>query len=434
MKRIVCLILLCCMLVPLLSACDDSAGDSTINNNSAYNFKTDYQYYYHGLLSGGLPIAKSETGYYFFLPTRFLYYIDKESLETTPLCNKVNCLHNDRDECDAFFNTFLVPSDIGGSFNIQYYDDSLYMLLRDEDEYGQFVGASFYKVSLDGVTREKLIEFDHGLSAWLVHRGYFYYTVEKYSDEIDSFNVFDSFSIKRLPLDDFDAEPTEIFNSKDYCDNVDSTNRLIAYGDYVYTSVDPIPQETLDEFLETGKLVVGASEHKIFSINTKDLTVNQLTNPDGEVNTTNFYNGKLLYSIGNSDENSKLRYYTSELDGSNPVFFKEMELGDYLFCNENQSYLENSWKNLVNEVSVDYEELKMLDHDLNVISSFKVPFKYAIGNIAQDSDYFIVFQQIGNSDMEVYCIEKSKLDKMNGEEVEYKTVYSSLKDRPQNEE
>ena len=308
------------------------------------------------------------------------------------------------------------------------------MLLRDEDEYGQFFGTSFYKVSLDGVTREKLIEFDHGLSAWLVHRGYFYYTVEKYSEEIDSFNVFDSFSIKRLPLDDFDAEPTEIFNSKNYCDNVDSTNRLIAYGDYVYTSADPIPQETLDEFLETGKLVVGASEHKIFSINTKDLTVNQLTNPDGEVNSPGFYNGKLLYSIGNSDENSKLRYYTSELDGSNPVFLKEMELGDYLFCNENQSYLENSWKNLVNEVSVDYEELKMLDHNLNVISSFKVPFKYAIRSIAQDSDYFIVFQSIGNSDTEVYCVDKSKLDKMNGEEVEYKTVYSSLKDRPQSEE
>ncbi len=434
MKRIICLILLCCMLVPLLSACDDSAGDSTINSNSAYNFKTDYQYYYHGLHSGGLPIAKSETGYYFFLSTRFLYYMDKESLETTPLCNKVNCLHNDRDECDAFFNTYLVPSDLGGSFNIQYYDDSLYMLLRDEDENGNFFGTSFYKVSLDGVTREKLIEFDHGLSAWLVHRGYFYYTVEKYSEEIDSFNVFDSFSIKRLPLDDFEAEPTEIFNSKDYCDNVDSANRLIAYDDYIYTSADPIPQETLDEFSETGKWVVGASEYKIFSINTKDLTVNQLTNSNGEVNSPGFYNGKLLYSIGNSDENSKLIYYTSELDGSDPVFLKEMELGDYLFCNENQLYLENSWKNLVNEISVDYEELKMLDSDLNVINNFKVPFKYAIGSIAQDSDYFIIIQSIGNSNTEVYCIDKSKLDKMNGEEVEYKTVYSSLKDRTQNEE
>ena len=422
------------MLVPLLSACDDNAGDITVNSNSAYNFKTDYQYYYHGLHGGGLPIAKSETGYYFFLPTRFLYYIDKESLETTPLCNKVNCLHNDRDECDAFFNTYLVPSDIGGSFNIQYYDDSLYMLLRDEDEYGQFFGTSFYKVSLDGVTREKLIEFDHGLSAWLVHRGYFYYTVEKYSDEIDSFNVFDSFSIKRLPLDDLDAEPTEIFNSKDYCDNVDSTNRLIAYDDYIYTSADPIPQETLDEFLETGKLVVGASEHKIFSINTKDLTVNQLTNPDGEVNSPGFYNGKLLYSIGNSDENSKLRYYTSELDGSNHVFFKEMELGDYLFCNENQLYFENSWKNLVDEVSDDYDEIKILDSGLNVTSTFKIPHAFSIILRPQDADYFIMFQSIGNSDMEVHCIDKSKLDKMNGEEVEYKTVYSSLKDRPQNEE
>lgn len=111
-----------------------------------------------------------------------------------------------------------------------------------------------------------------------------------------------------------------------------------------------------------------------------------------------------------------------------------MELGDYLFCNENQLYFENSWKNLVNEVSVDYEELKMLDSELNVISSFKVPFKYAIRSIAQDSDYFIIFQSIGNSDIEVYCVDKSKLDKMNGEEVEYKTVYSSLKDRPQSEE
>lgn len=422
------------MLVPLLSACDDSAGDSTVNSNSAYNFKTDYQYYYHGLLGGGLPIAKSETGYYFFLPTRFLYYIDKESLEATPLCNKVNCLHNDREECDAFFNTYLVPSDIGGSFNIQYYDDSLYMLLRDEDEYGQFFGTSFYKVSLDGVTREKLISFDHGLSAWLVHRGYFYYTVEKYSDGIETMNVYDSFSIKRVPLDDLGAEPTEVFNSKEYSENTDSCDRLIAYGDYIYTAVDPIPQETFEKFNETGKWYMSTDDIKLFSINVTDLSVNQLTNPDGEVNTTNFYNGKLLYCIGNSDENSKLRYYTSELDGSNPVFLKEMELGDILFCNENQLYFENSWKNLVNEVSVDYQEIKMLDSDLNVISSFKIPSKYAIDNKAQDCDYFIIFEQIGNSDMEVYCVDKSKLDKMNGEEVEYKTVYSSLKDRPQSEE
>ncbi len=434
MKRVICLILLCCMLVPLLSACDDSAVDSTVNSNSAYNFKTDYQYYYHGLHSGGLPIAKSETGYYFFLPTRFLYYIDKESLETTPLCNKVNCLHNNRDECDAFFNTYLVPSDLGGSFNIQYYDDSLYMLLRDEDESGNFFGTSFYKVSLDGVTREKLIEFDHSLSAWLVHRGYFYYTVEKYSDEIEAINVLDSFTIKRLPIDDLDAEPTEVFNSKEYSENTNSANRLIAYGDYIYTAVDPIPQETLDNYSETEEKVMPSFETKIYSINANDLSVNQLTNPDGEVNPPVFYNGKLLYNLDNSDENSKLRYYTSDLDGGNPVFLKEMELGDILFCNENQLYLENSWKNLVNEVSVDYQELKILDSDLNVISNFKVPFKYAIDNKAQDSDYFIVFQSIGNSDMEVYCIDKSKLDKMNGEEVGCKTVYSSLKDRPQSEE
>ncbi|MBQ7965062.1 MAG: hypothetical protein IJ331_03155 [Ruminococcus sp.] len=433
MKRIICLILLCCMLVPLLSACDDSVGDSTVNRNSAYNFKTDYQYYYHGLLSGGLPIAKSETGYYFFLPTRFLYYIDKESLETTPLCNKVNCLHNDRDECDAFFNTFLVPSDIGGSFNIQYYDDSLYMLLRDEDEYGQFVGASFYKVSLDGVTREKLIEFDHGLSAWLVHRGYFYYTVEKYSDEIETMNVYDSFSIKRVPLDDLGAEPTEVFNSKEYSENTDNCDRLIAYGDYIYTAVDPVPQEIFEKFNETGKWYMSTDDIKLFSINVTDLSVNQLTNPDGEVNPPEFYNGKLLYSLRNSDDNSKLRYYTSELDGSNPVFIKEMELRDQLFCNEDQLYLENSLKNMVDEVSDDYDEIKILDSGLNVTSTFKIPHAFSIILRPQDADYFIMFQSIGNSDMEVHCIDKSKLDKMNGEEVEYKTVYSSLKDRPHSE-
>lgn len=146
------------------------------------------------------------------MPNNYLYYIDRKSQAATPLCNKPNCSHNSVD-CNAYFNLFVNAS--GESANVvQYYDGNLYIVVKDEDAMGNFLGNILYKVTPDGSTREKLIEFKDGISHWLIHKGYFYFSQDKFADDIDSSSVYDSFSIKRYKINNIKSKPEEIFNSK----------------------------------------------------------------------------------------------------------------------------------------------------------------------------------------------------------------------------
>lgn len=421
--NIILIIMIIATILSMLTACNNN---STNTNVEGFDYKRDFQYYYNSLNGINYPMTKSESGYYFFLPNKFLYYIDGKSMNTIPLCNKVNCLHND-EECDAYFNLFVTPANALNLSNIiQYYEDSLYMIISEEDEYGNFEGNSLYKVSLDGLVREKLVYFDLGIPYWLIHRGYFYYSQDKISDDIESAVIYDSFSIKRLPLNDLKKAPVEVFNSKKYCDNIQGSYQFAAYDDYIFTMVRPLPSQVIEEYLseDTWNL---SFESQYYSVNTDSFEIKQITNEEGEVSTPSFYNGKLLYSIGNDDLESNFRYYTSDLDGSNPIFFGEMKYGDNLFSNGEQLYLQNLTLNLDGgQGTINYDKISMLDSNFEEISSFYLPFKYSVMNIPQDPNCFVFARQVDNSNTEIYCIDKSKLENLDGDVAEYKTVYSSL--------
>lgn len=87
------------------------------------------------------------------------------------------------------------------------------MMLCEEDQYGSFAGATLYKVSLDGATREKLISFDFGVPNRLVHRGDFYYAQEIFINDKESELTTGSILIKQLPINNLKAKPIELFNS-----------------------------------------------------------------------------------------------------------------------------------------------------------------------------------------------------------------------------
>lgn len=425
MKKSISLLLMVLILLSslfILTSCSDASEAKY----DSFDYETDFQYYYNSLNGSNLPMTKAESGYYVFLPNRFLYYIDGKSMETTPLCNKVNCLHNDR-ECDAFFNLFETPSNnLNMSNIIQYYEDSLYMVIKEEDEYGNFEGNSLYKVSLDGVAREKLVYFESGVSYWLIHRGYFYYSQDKFSDDVDTAVIYDSFSINRLSLNDLKKRPEEVFDSKNYCDNIQGSYQFTAYDDYIFATVRPLSSQAIEEYLNEGTWDL-SFEFQYYSVNTESFEINQITNEEGKVSTPSFYKGKLLYSIDNDDTESYFRYYTSNLDGSNPTFLREMEYGDNLFSNGEQLYLQNLTSNFdEGQETISYDKISMLDSSFEETSSFFVPFKYSVMNIPQDPNCFIFARQVDNSNTEIYCIDKSKLENLDGDVAEYKTVYSSL--------
>lgn len=426
MKKLLCGILAISLLisiVTIMSACNNESKNT--EDKTSFDYTTNFQYYYSNLNGINFPVTKSEIGYYVFLPNNYLYYIDRESQEAIPLCNKPNCSHNSVD-CNAYFNLFVNAS--GESANVvQYYDGNLYIVVKDEDAMGNFLGNILYKVTPDGSTREKLIEFKDGISHWLIHKGYFYYSQDKFVDGIDSYSVYDSFSIKRCKINNIKSEPEEIFDSKNYSDNLRGTYQFTAYDDYIYVPVRPISEDEIKKQEEIGKVTISAYQ-EFYSININTTKINQIRNDEGDVCSPFFYNGQLTYLIDNSDTNSKFKYFTSELDGSNPKLLTEINYGDNLFANESQLYLQNFSEDTdENAVTESYgDKVKSLDASFNEKSSFVIPFEYSVLNIPQDSDCFIFIQQVDNTNCEIYFVDKSKTESLSGQTVEYKTLLSSV--------
>lgn len=425
MKKLLSALLIALLLptMMLMSACNDAS--KTSDDKLSFDYTTNFQYYYSNLNGINFPVTKSEKGYYVFLPNNYLYYIDRKSQAATPLCNKPNCSHNSVD-CNAYFNLFVNAS--GESANVvQYYDGNLYIVVKDEDAMGNFLGNILYKVTPDGSTREKLIEFKDGISHWLIHKDYFYFSQDKFADDIDSYSVYDSFSIKRYKINNIKSKPEEIFNSKNYSDNLRGTFQFTAYDDYIYVPVLPISEDEIKKQEESGKVTVSAYQ-EFYSININTIKINQIRNDEGDVCSPFFYNGQLTYLIDNSDTNGKFKYFTSELDGSNPKLLTEMNYGDNLFANESQLYLQNFSEDTDENAATesDGDNVKSLDASFNEKSSFLIPFECSVLNIPQDSDCFIFVQQVDNMNCEIYFVDKSKTESLSGQTVEYKTLLSSV--------
>lgn len=113
--------------------------------------------------------AEGEKGYYMKTADAVLYFYDKESGKTHPLCNKPQCTHEGLD-CNAFFS--------GGA--PKYYKGDIYALQSDINEPNDIY---LYRYKGDGSGKEKLYRVRHveegegysELFGCCIHRGYFYY-------------------------------------------------------------------------------------------------------------------------------------------------------------------------------------------------------------------------------------------------------------------
>ena len=87
------------------------SGGTSYPADDSYHFETDCQYSVGSQGKGGV-IAESAEGYYFALTIHgqhSLFFVDKATMETIPLCGKPNCLHYEgtdegkRELCNAHF-------------------------------------------------------------------------------------------------------------------------------------------------------------------------------------------------------------------------------------------------------------------------------------------------------------------------------------------
>ena len=123
MKRVVTVLLVLCIiigLVPALSGCSSSQYDSLPDS---YNAETDYSYTFSSFFFGKA-MTSEEDGYYFRLGD-FLFYMDAESKEVVPFCNRPDCQHlkekspSEVWKCNAYMGQTMFSQ-------IQYYDAKLY--------------------------------------------------------------------------------------------------------------------------------------------------------------------------------------------------------------------------------------------------------------------------------------------------------------------
>ena len=192
--------------------------------------------------------AKSEKGYYVWGETeRNLCFIDSQTLEMVPLCNRPDCMHND-EECNAYFNDFITGAEevFCDKGHIQYYDGYIYIVGSDH-EY-----VNLYKVSVDGSTCEEYMSLyrvdlspngDYGdmdttnVSSYSspdiwIHRGYVYY--------IDNREAYPK--IRRMKLGSDEAEI--VYETGGERPNL---YRMLPYGDYLFFQTGNYTDDTITE-------------------------------------------------------------------------------------------------------------------------------------------------------------------------------------------
>lgn len=94
--------------------------------------------------------CQTEAGYYLLSNTFKIHYIDRESMEATPLCFDPDCSHPDNDNCQAYFldNTYL-----------QVYKGKLYADRRETKLEDRFeTKVCLYEMELDGSSRRKVMD------------------------------------------------------------------------------------------------------------------------------------------------------------------------------------------------------------------------------------------------------------------------------------
>ena len=200
MKKAVAAILCIVLSLFVLTACGSKGGK---DQDNVYIPETDYPLMYEAGFDG-LFIAECEAGYY-YLWGDYIFYADKETMESVPLCNKPDCKHTEEPDSEKVYycNAYLGGRSVLPF--IQYYEGEIYTIegfnateKRDEN--------CLVKISPDGSERERLTEVPKN-AVFAIHRGYFY-------SAINGDRGTDGGKIVRVPIDRPDAEPEVVFESE----------------------------------------------------------------------------------------------------------------------------------------------------------------------------------------------------------------------------
>lgn len=224
-KAATCLLLISILLG--LSACkqDTSLLD---DYSDVYHFETDYNINMEYSDAGVSYISESEDGFYFICDL-YLYFMDKHTMESIPLCKKADCLHDQetdpykKSDCEAFIG--------GDAVSLFYYDNGIYIATREVvGDKPESYRSQYYlkKYATDGTFLENTYSFPARPKSVIRHRGYMYYTYENNSSSGEG-DVVGSYYLSQVSLTD--KSETILYKSTLEQNTLD---QMFAYGKRVY--------------------------------------------------------------------------------------------------------------------------------------------------------------------------------------------------------
>lgn len=190
-----------------------------------------------------------------------LYYCDYRSQTTVPLCNKPDCKH-DIDAYDSDCNAAFDESEFYYDKGIAYYDDSLYLLGKENggsDDLSSNNSAktiSLFKVSKTGSTREEICPlFDttdiNTIGVFTVHRGYVFWSI----------NADDGTKLYSMSLENKDSKRLVFESNK----SAAGINRFMCVGNSLYFSYSYSVDDNYNEW-EGGICRYDFETDKIYSL------------------------------------------------------------------------------------------------------------------------------------------------------------------------
>ncbi len=393
LKKTILFILLSIYII-LLPSC----STNNLDNYSNFDYNTDMQIFYHRN-GTNVPMTKSDTGYYYVGDDNIVIYVDKESKKATPLCYKPNCLHDDKDTCDAYFNlSEYIPVDMHLGTVIQYHNNYLYMVCGEYDESNIQYHTYLMRCNKDGSERKQITDyFKHSFYDWFIHRGFFYYTSDK--------------SIFRISIDSPKEEPEIVYECNYYFESsMDTFQLMCAYDNYLYVTVDENDAQ-------------GNGRGLIYTcINLDTLESNKL--PVYESYPT-FYrefvdNNLIMQYFDKSTQ--EFVFLKSELDGSDAEeFYREKKsLYRILSCDGNYFYFDNAFS-MYNNLENQKQTIYVYDRNMNEIDSFMLPeTNNAFCDFfnPQDDEYFLLEKMVENNERILCIADKSQIGSLNGKTIE----------------
>lgn len=402
--------------------------EKKVENPDSYVFGQDYQYMFYNFDTYNFDLIEGEWGYY-LVHNDFIYIIDKQTMKIAPLCNKPNCLHDKETDSNKLLqcNAYLNPGDTFITFQLQYYNGSIYYLNTIMNMENANMQYELYKLSADGSTRDKVLTLTSGtIKAWSIRRGVFYYSTEEYDKKSECIDTTDQTIITKIATYEIELGRTQedenLIYRTDKKVEAWSNPFLIAYGNHLYIKDfgnDLLKMDTFDSSkAETSPFYLKMIQYNIKTKETTEISVSD----DSNVDDICLFKDKLIFDSWYhlQPDNYNGPYFISELDGKNasglPINTRSLESfysdGQYL-------YLDNfRLADITNgELCIDKEQkIIVYDKEYKEVDSFVLPVENIVRVIPGDDTY--MFYIIDNEDsLQLYSIEKAQFGSLKGQEV-----------------